>query len=94
MLKRTIAVSAATAALFAGPLAAAPASAQPVSVNLPCEVFADPYDYPCGAAESTANFAIGQAWDAIDFVVAIRDEAGEVVFRAYCTVFPNQPECA
>ena len=93
MIKRTLAVSAATAALIAGPLGAAPASAQPVAVDLPCEVFARPYDYPCGAAESTANFAIGQAWGAIDFVTEVRDEAGEVVFRVYCIAFPNQPEC-
>lgn len=93
MIKRTLAVSAATAALFAGPLGAAPASAQPVSVELPCEVFADPYGYPCGVAESTANFAIVQAWGAIEFVGEVRDEAGEVVFRAYCIAFPNQPEC-
>ena len=83
-------VAVAAAALMAGPLAAVPAQAQ---VNLPCEVFARPYDYPCGAAERTANFAVGEAGNALTFVSAIRDEAGEVVFRVYCIAFPNQPEC-
>ena len=92
MKKKLFGAAAAALALTAVPLGAAPAAAQPAP-NLPCEVFADPYDYPCGAAESTINFAIGQAGDAVEFVVAVRDEVGGIVFRAYCTAFPNQPEC-
>ncbi|HEV2756001.1 MAG TPA: hypothetical protein VG318_09530 [Actinomycetota bacterium] len=86
-------VSAAAVALVAVPVAATPAAAQPVAVNLPCEVFADPYDYPCGVAEQTSNFAIQQAWGAVDFVTELRDEAGEVAFRVFCTAFPNHPAC-
>ena len=92
MLKKKVAgVALAAAALTAVPLGAT-AQAQPTA-NLPCEIFADPYDYPCGAAESTISFAIGQANDAVQFVADLRDEAGEVVFRVYCIAFPNQPEC-
>lgn len=90
--KRSLVAAAITAALVAGPMSAAPAQAQ-VGVDLPCEVFADPYDYPCGAAESTANFALGQVGDAMVFVIEVRDEAGRIVFTVYCRVFPNQPEC-
>ena len=95
MIKRTLAVSAATAALFAGPLGAAPANAQTASVviDLPCEIFADPFDYPCQTAEDTYHFVRGEASDAIQFVYGIRDRVGNVVFDVYCTAFPNQPEC-
>lgn len=95
MLKRTLAVSAATAALFAGPMGAAPASAQPttIAVDLPCEIFADPYGYPCQTAEDTYRFAAAEVRDALLFVYGVRDQVGDVVFDAYCTVFPNQPEC-
>ena len=84
-------VALAVAALAAGPLAA-PAQAQ---ADLPCETLfpGPPYDYPCVTAESAANFAINEAGEAIQFVFQLRDEAGEVVFRAYCIAFPNQPEC-
>jgi hypothetical protein len=81
----------AAAALVGGPLAAAPARAQ--TADLPCEVFARPYDYPCGAAERTINVAFAEAARAVQFVSDVRDEAGEVVFRVYCLAFPNQPEC-
>lgn len=87
------AVSAAAIALVAIPVAATPASAQPVAVQLPCEVFADPYDYPCVVAEQTSNFAIQQAWGAVEFVFDLRDEVGEVAFRVFCTAFPTHPAC-
>ena len=93
MVRRKLAGAVAAAALAAVPVMAAPASAQPVAVNLPCEVFAEPYGYPCGVAEQTSNFAIQQAFGAVDFVLALRDEVGETAFRVYCIAFPNQPEC-
>lgn len=97
MLRTKVAGAAvAVAALAAGPLAAMPAHAQEqqaIVIDLPCEIFAYPYGYPCGTAEDVVRFALTEAGDAAEFVVAVRDEAGGVVFRAYCTVFPNQPEC-
>jgi hypothetical protein len=95
MLKKVIAIGGVTAALVAGPLGAGPASAQPttIAVDLPCEVFADPYGYPCQTAEDTYRFVAAEAGDALRFVLGVRDEVGEVVFDAYCTAFPNQPEC-
>jgi hypothetical protein len=92
MMKRKIAsVALAAAALVGGPLAAAPVQAQ--ELELQCEVFKDPYDYPCQTAEDTGNFVLGEAGEAIVFVGTVRDEAGEIVFRVYCIAFPNQPEC-
>lgn len=90
MKKKVAGVALAVAAVGAGPLAA-PAQAQ--ELDLPCEVFARPYDYPCGAAENTGNFALGEARRALQFVSDVRDELGETVFRVYCIAFPNQPEC-
>ncbi|MFN2588420.1 MAG: hypothetical protein ABR613_09945 [Actinomycetota bacterium] len=89
---KLLAVTAAAIALATGPLTAAPAGAQSI-VDLPCDAFRPPYDYPCQTAEDTIYFVENEAGDAIDFVFAVRDEAGEIVFRAFCTVFPDHPAC-
>lgn len=93
MLMRSIVGAVAAAALVAGPIGAAPAQAQVLDV--PCEILGvdDPYDYPCETAEDALLFVEGEAVDAVEFVFAVRDEAGRLVFVVYCTVFPNQPQC-
>jgi hypothetical protein len=80
------------ATVFVG---AAPASAQPA--DLPCEVFKDPYGYPCGVAEGALIFVDETLSGLWPFVEQVGDEADEAVDNAYhlvsCTVNPDDPEC-
>ena len=90
--KRAGGIAVAAVALAGGLFGAAPAQAQPQIVAR-CDVFVEPYDYPCVTAVQTGNFVLGEVNDAGVFVGEVRDEAGRVVFTVYCIAFPNQPEC-
>ena len=85
---KLVAVAAASAALFAGPLGAAPAQAQGA-----CDKINEPYDYPCEVAQGVRDFVNGEVNGLLVFVDDLRYEAGELAVQVVCTVFPEQPEC-
>ncbi len=90
---KLVAASVAALALAAGPMTATPAAAQDIEVDVPCDAFRPPYDYPCHTAKDALIFVLDEAGDAITFVFAVRDEVGELAFRVFCTAFPEHPAC-
>ena len=84
---KLVALTAAAAALMAGPLGAAPAHAQN------CDKINEPYNYPCEVAREGVAFVNDQAAGIIVFVGELRYELGELAVQVVCTVFPEQPAC-
>jgi hypothetical protein len=96
--KRTLTMILLCLTLVSASMAMAPAaSAAPEDPDLPCEIFAPPYGYPCGVAEAAILFVWDQAGNVVPFVQAVVDEADETADAAYhtasCTVNPDDPDC-
>lgn len=96
MKTKRVTVLLASAVIGGSLFAAAPAEAQTLR-DLPCEVFARPYDYPCWVANGAVNFVEQTVAGLGPFVEVVGDEVDEAADNAYrtvsCTVNPDDPEC-
>lgn len=100
MTRRKLSTAVLCLTMAGASMAVAPAAhaADPPDPNLPCEAFAPPYDYPCGVAQATVDFVLGQAGGAGQFVNDVVDDVDEIADTVYhtvsCTVNPDDPDCA